>query len=182
MKYIETYKIDIGKNFYNDIKVKQNDNSRCLKFHLYENGVPFSLQNRTAQLITKSKFNEFPISKDFEITGDNEILMCLDKEITINAGILDAEIVIYENSDIISSFVFKICIEKCVRDLNLKPNGNAKIKKLTFKNDSTTIIAQDSNGKEIEYKINKRNSNNKGSIENITTGKKIELEWEDEDV
>ena len=57
-----------------------------------------------------------------------------------------------------------------------------KIKKLTFKNDSTTVIAQDNNGKEIEYKINKRNSNNKGSIENITTGKKIELEWEDEDV
>ena len=182
MRYIQKYNIDIGKKSYNNINVKQDDNARYLKFYLYENGVPFSLKNRTAQLITKSKFNEFPISKDFDVTGENEISICLDKEITINAGILDAEIVIYENNDILSSFVFRICVEKCVRDLNLKPNGNAKIKKLFFKNDSTTVIAQDNDGKEIEYKINKRNSNNKGSIENITIGKKIELEWEDEDV
>lgn len=182
MKCIQKYSIDISKKFFDDINVKQDDNARYLKFYLYESGVPFSLQNRTVQLIVKSKHNEFPISKDFEITGDNEILICLDKEITVNAGILDAEIVIYENNDIVSSFIFRICVEKCVRNLSLKPNGNAKIKKLTFKNDSTTVIAQDNNGKEIEYKINKRNSNNKGSIENITTGKKIELEWEDEDV
>ena len=57
----------------------------------------------------------------------------------------------------------------------------SKLKKVTFKADGVTI-AEDLNGKEAEYKINRDNNDNISSIVNIKTGRKIELEWEDEDV
>lgn len=57
----------------------------------------------------------------------------------------------------------------------------SKLKKVTFKADGVTI-AEDLNGKETEYKINRDDNDNISSIVNTKTGRKIELEWEDEDV
>lgn len=66
-----------------------------------------------------------------------------------------------------------------IEDL-LKDGYGTKIDKVTFKSNGINIVTEDYYGNQTKYQFNR--NENQGSIVNLTTGKRIDLEWEDEDV
>ena len=66
-----------------------------------------------------------------------------------------------------------------IEDL-FKDGYGTKIDKVTFKSNGINIITEDYYGNQNKYQFNR--NENQGSIVNLTTGKRIDLEWEDEDV
>ena len=50
MKYQKQINLEINKELYNPISVKQGDNARYLLFKVLDNAVPFSLVNRTVRV------------------------------------------------------------------------------------------------------------------------------------
>lgn len=66
-----------------------------------------------------------------------------------------------------------------IEDL-LKDGYGTKIDKVTFKSNGINIITEDYYGNQNKYQFNR--NENQGSIVNLTTGKRIDLEWEEEDV
>lgn len=65
-----------------------------------------------------------------------------------------------------------------VEDL-LKDGYGTKIDKVVFKSNGINIITEDYYGNQNKYQFNR--NDNHGSIINLTTGKKIDLEWEGEE-
>lgn len=66
-----------------------------------------------------------------------------------------------------------------IEDL-LKDGYGTKIDKVTFKSNGINIVTEDYYGNQTKYQFNR--NENQGSIVNLTTGKRIDLEWEEEDV
>ena len=50
MKFPRKINLEINEDFHDLIKVKQNDTARYLLFNLLDNGVPFSLENKTVRV------------------------------------------------------------------------------------------------------------------------------------
>ena len=50
MKFLRKINLEINKDLYNPIQVKQSDNARYLLFNLLDNRVPFSLENKTVRV------------------------------------------------------------------------------------------------------------------------------------
>lgn len=117
MKYIETYKIDIGKNFYNDIKVKQNDTARYIRFEIFQNSIPFDLKGKNVRIYgikpdKKILWNGCTLEDE----KNGKILVPITSQMTAIPGNLKAELTIIEGDDILSSIPFEIKVIPCVRD------------------------------------------------------------------
>lgn len=117
MKFLRKINLEINKDLYNPIQVKQGDNSRYLLFNLLDNGVPFSLENKTVRVYglkpdgTKV-FNNLTIIN--AARGLAELL--LTTQMLVKPGCLKLELVIYEATDILSTTKFDIDIISCIRD------------------------------------------------------------------
>lgn len=117
MKYIETYKIDIGKNFYNYIKVKQNDTARYIRFEIFQNSIPFDLKGKNVRIYgikpdKKILWNGCTLEDE----TNGKILVPITSQMTAVPGILKAELTIIEGDDILSSIPFEIKVIPCVRN------------------------------------------------------------------
>ena len=117
MKYMKKVNIDFSKELYTKIKAKQNDNSRYLLFRILDNGVPFSLENKTVRVYglkpdgTKV-FNNLTIINAARGLAELQ----LTTQMLVKPGCLKLELVIYEATDILSTTKFDIDIISCIRD------------------------------------------------------------------
>lgn len=117
MKFLRKINLEINKDLYNPIQVKQNDTARYLLFNLLDNGVPFSLENKTVRVYgvkpdgTKI-FNNLTI-----VDAENGLAeLQLTSQMLVKPGCLKLELVIYEATDILSTTKFDIDIISCIRD------------------------------------------------------------------
>ena len=117
MKFLRKINLEINKDLYNPIQVKQNDTARYLLFNLLDNGVPFSLENKTVRVYgvkpdgTKV-FNNLTIINAAKGLAELQ----LTTQMLVKPGCLKLELVIYEATDILSTTKFDIDIISCIRD------------------------------------------------------------------
>lgn len=117
MKFPKKVDIDVNEDFYDRIKVKQNDTARYLLFNLLDNGVPFDLENKTVRVYglkpdgTKV-FNNLTIINAARGLAELQ----LTTQMLVKPGCLKLELVIYEATDILSTTKFDIDIISCLRD------------------------------------------------------------------
>ena len=117
MKFLNRINLKINEDFYDRIKVKQNDTARYLLFNLLDNGVPFSLENKTVRVYgvkpdgTKV-FNNLTIINAAKGLAELQ----LTTQMLVKPGCLKLELVIYEATDILSTTKFDIDIISCIRD------------------------------------------------------------------
>lgn len=117
MKFPKKVDIDVNEDFYDRIKVKQNDTARYLLFNLLDNRVPFSLENKTVRVYgvkpdgTKV-FNNLTIINAARGLAELQ----LTTQMLVKPGCLKLELVIYEATDILSTTKFDIDIISCLRD------------------------------------------------------------------
>lgn len=117
MKFLRKINLEINKDLYNPIQVKQNDTARYLLFNLLDNGVPFSLENKTVRVYglkpdgTKV-FNNLTIINAARGLAELQ----LTTQMLAKSGTLKLELVIYEATDILSTTKFDIDIISCIRD------------------------------------------------------------------
>lgn len=116
MKYHREVKADLSKSLHNNIQVKQSDNARYLLFRILDNGVPFSLENKTVRCFGK-KPDSKEIYNDMSITNatKGECELRLTSGALSTPGILQLEIEIKENEDTISTFILDVDIKKSLR-------------------------------------------------------------------
>lgn len=179
MQLINEFNVDLNKPFLEEVWAKQGDNVRYLKFNVFKNGEPFPVSGKV-KLYAKPVGDKFTIYREFTKIGTNVIQVALAGELVASARDLEVEIAFYNETggEVLSTFNFILEVKKSVREQNIKPVGDAVVQKIIFKKDNVTVVALDSNGGKTTYELNKRNSEGKGSIINLDTGRKVELEWE----
>lgn len=117
MKFLRKINLEINKDLYDPIKVKQNDTARYLLFNLLDDRVPFSLENKTVRVYglkpdgTKV-FNNLTIINAARGLAELQ----LTTQMLVKPGCLKLELVIYEATDILSTTKFDIDIISCLRD------------------------------------------------------------------
>ena len=117
MKFLRKINLEINKDLYNPIQVKQNDTARYLLFNLLDNGVPFSLENKTVRVYglkpdgTKV-FNNLTIINAARGLAELQ----LTTQMLVKPGCLKLELVIYEATDILSTTKFDIDVLASLRD------------------------------------------------------------------
>ena len=117
MKFPRKINLEINEDFHDLIKVKQNDTARYLLFNLLDNGVPFSLENKTVRVYgvkpdgTKV-FNNLTIINAAKGLAE----LKLTTQMLVKPGYLKLELVIYEATDVLSTTKFDINIISCLRD------------------------------------------------------------------
>lgn len=117
MKFLRKINLEINKDLYDPIKVKQNDTARYLLFNLLDDRVPFSLENKTVRVYglkpdgTKV-FNNLTIIN----AARGLVELQLTTQMLVKPGCLKLELVIYEATDILSTTKFDIDIISCIRD------------------------------------------------------------------
>ena len=117
MKFLRKINLEINKDLYNPIQVKQNDTARYLLFNLLDNGVPFSLENKTVRVYglkpdgTKV-FNNLTIINAARGLAELQ----LTTQMLVKPGCLKLELVIYEATDILSTTKFDIDVIASLRD------------------------------------------------------------------
>ena len=117
MKFLRKIDLEINKDIYDPIKVKQNDTARYLLFNLLDNRVPFSLENKTVR-VYGVKPDGTKVFNNLTIVDANRGLaeLQLTTQMLIRPGCLKLELVIYEATDILSTTKFDIDIISCIRD------------------------------------------------------------------
>ena len=117
MKFLRKINLEINKDLYDPIKVKQNDTARYLLFNLLDDRVPFSLENKTVRVYglkpdgTKV-FNNLTIIN----AARGLVELQLTTQMLVKPGCLKLELVIYEATDILSTTKFDIDVIASLRD------------------------------------------------------------------
>lgn len=116
MKFPKKVDIDVNKDLYNPIQVKQSDNARYLLFRILDNGVPFDLTEKTVRFFGKKPDGK-EIYNDMSVTNatKGECELRLTSGALSTPGILQLEIEIKENEDTISTFILDVDIKKSLR-------------------------------------------------------------------
>lgn len=116
MKFPKKVDIDVSKDLYNPIQVKQSDNARYLLFRILDNGVSFDLTGKTVRFFGKKPDGK-EIYNDMTITSatKGECELRLTSGALSTPGILQLEIEIKENEDTISTFILDVNIKKSLR-------------------------------------------------------------------
>ena len=117
MKYInKRLYIDLSKEEYHSIKVKQGDNARYLLFRILDNGVPFDLSNKTVRFFGKKPdgkeiYNNMVVKS----ATKGECELRLTSGALSLAGMLELEIEIREGEDILSTFLVNVEVKRSLR-------------------------------------------------------------------
>ena len=116
MKFSKKVDIDVSKDLYNPMQVKQSDNARYLLFRILDNGVPFDLTGKTVRFFGKKPDGK-EIYNDMTITSatKGECELRLTSGALSTPGILQLEIEIKENENTISTFILDVDIKKSLR-------------------------------------------------------------------
>lgn len=116
MKFLRKINLEINKDLYNPIQVKQNDTARYLLFRILDSGVPFDLSNKTVRVFGKKPDGK-EIYNDMSITNatKGECELRLTSGALSTPGILQLEIEIKENEDVLTTFLFDVDIKKSLR-------------------------------------------------------------------
>ena len=116
MKFPKKVDIDVNKDLYNPIQVKQSDNARYLLFRILDNGVPFDLTGKTVRFFGKKPDGK-EIYNDMTITSatKGECELRLTSGALSTPGILQLEIEIKENEDVLTTFLLDVDIKKSLR-------------------------------------------------------------------
>jgi len=125
MKFPKKVDIDVSKDLYNPIQVKQSDNARYLLFRILDNGVPFSLENKTVRFFGKKPDGK-EIYNDMTITSatKGECELRLTSGALSTPGILQLEIEIKENEDVLTTFLLDVDIKKSLRSSSSIQSSN----------------------------------------------------------
>ncbi|MDU5208179.1 MAG: BppU family phage baseplate upper protein [Clostridium sp.] len=117
MKFLRTINLDINEDFHDLIKVKQNDTARYLLFNLLDNGVPFSLENKTVRVYGLKPDGTKVLNNLIIINATRGLAeLQLTTQMLVKPGCLKLELVIYEATDVLSTTKFDINIISCLRD------------------------------------------------------------------
>lgn len=117
MKFLRKINLEINKDLYNPIQVKQNDTARYLLFNLLDNGVPFSLENKTVR-VYGVKPDGTKVFNNLTIVNAQGGLaeLQLTSQMLAKSGWLKLELVIYEATDILSTIKFDIDVIASLRE------------------------------------------------------------------
>ena len=161
MKYLREVKADLSKSLHNNIQVKQSDNARYLLFRILDNGVPFSLENKTVRCFGK-KTDGKEIYNDMSITNaiKGECELRLTSGALSAPGILQLEIEIKENEDILSTFLLDVDVKRSLRSNSSIESSNefTALENGITKLDEWEKYFKEESGK-IEEKYTKRLNN-----------------------
>lgn len=125
MKFPKKVDIDVSKDLYNPIQVKQSDNARYLLFRILDNGVPFDLTGKTVRFFGKKPDGK-EIYNDMTITSatKGECELRLTSGALSTPGILQLEIEIKENDDVLTTFLLDVDIKKSLRSSSSIQSSN----------------------------------------------------------
>lgn len=118
MQLVKEVSLDINKKNYQEIKAKQNDIGRFIKFSLYADGISLDITGNTVKFYGNKPdgmivFNNITILD----SAKGIVLVELTNQALAKSGTLNAELVIYgADGTEISSVPFGISIEKSIRD------------------------------------------------------------------
>lgn len=104
----ETINVDVYKKTYTKQILKQYDTTRLI-VGLYERSKPYDLQNKTFKYIFRRI--DGSIVRDEGIVEDSRVVFDLDEICLQLSGQSEFEIQIYENEELISSFIIPIEVE-----------------------------------------------------------------------
>jgi len=125
VKFPKKVDIDVSKDLYNPIQVKQSDNARYLLFRILDNGVPFDLTGKTVRFFGKKPDGK-EIYNDMTITSaiKGECELRLTSGALSTPGILQLEIEIKENEDVLTTFLLDVDIKKSLRSSSSIQSSN----------------------------------------------------------
>lgn len=125
MKFPKKVDIDVNKDLYNPIQVKQSDNARYLLFRILDNGVSFDLTGKTVRFFGKKPDGK-EIYNDMTITSatKGECELRLTSGALSTPGILQLEIEIKENEDVLTTFLLDVDIKKSLRSSSSIQSSN----------------------------------------------------------
>lgn len=125
MKFHKKVDIDVNKDLYNPIQVKQSDNARYLLFRILDNGVSFDLTGKTVRFFGKKPDGK-EIYNDMTITSatKGECELRLTSGALSTPGILQLEIEIKENEDVLTTFLLDVDIKKSLRSSSSIQSSN----------------------------------------------------------
>ncbi|EOU1603670.1 BppU family phage baseplate upper protein [Clostridium perfringens] len=104
---------------------KQRDSARWLLFQILDNGVKFNLENKTVRIYAK-KPDDKEVFNVATIVDANEgmVELQLTSQMLSVPGIINAELVIYEGEQILSTMNFKMTVEESFRNENSIESSN----------------------------------------------------------
>ena len=117
MKYINKRQyLDLAFEELIKIKVKQKDTARYILFRLLDNGRIFDLTGKSVTFFAKKPdskevFNQATITS----ASNGECEIQLTSQVLAVQGIVECELVIYEEEDILSTFIFELDVKKSLR-------------------------------------------------------------------
>ncbi|HFD2046051.1 TPA: BppU family phage baseplate upper protein [Clostridium perfringens] len=125
MKSLNKLTLDISRQSYSNIVVKQRDNTRYLLVQILDNGIKFNLENKTVRICARKPDGK-EVFNDATIVDANEgmIEVLLTSQMLAVPGIIDAELTIYEGLEILSTMNFKITVEESFRNENSIESSN----------------------------------------------------------
>nr|DAY51835.1 MAG TPA: Baseplate component [Caudoviricetes sp.] len=115
MKLPRRIKLDIDQEYYNLIPAQQGDTARVLNFQILNNGIPFSLENKTVRARIKKPDGNVCYN-DMEIinASEGECDLKLTNQILIKPGMCKVQLEIMENGEILSTIIFAIFIRESI--------------------------------------------------------------------
>ncbi|WP_263453078.1 phage baseplate upper protein [Clostridium perfringens] len=125
MKSLNKLTLDISRQSYSNIVVKQRDNTRYLLVQILDNCIKFNLENKTVRICARKPDGK-EVFNDATIVDANEgmIEVLLTSQMLAVPGIIDAELTIYEGQQILSTMNFKITVEESFRNENSIESSN----------------------------------------------------------
>ncbi|MGU8781889.1 BppU family phage baseplate upper protein [Clostridium perfringens] len=125
IKSLNKLTLDISRQSYSNIVVKQRDNTRYLLVQILDNCIKFNLENKTVRICARKPDGK-EVFNDATIVDVNEgmIEVLLTSQMLAVPGIIDAELTIYEGQQILSTMNFKITVEESFRNENSIESSN----------------------------------------------------------
>ena len=109
MLKIDEIDFDIDIDFFNKVKAKTGDNSRCILFTLFSNGLIFNLSDKTVRCYAKKIDNTICFVDLTTIDAENgKALLQLSNQMLAIKGKQKMELVILDGTDILSSTLFTL--------------------------------------------------------------------------
>ena len=151
--YTQSINLNMDTGKYNMINVKQNDSGRQIIVSLFKDNKPFVNSFQNTKIFFKRSDNKVYFNT-VEVK-DNQVTFELTTEILQIIGELEVEIAFYENTNIITSIIFKMGILRSIRD--------DTVVEIINKNDAIADILV-----KLDNKVNKEYVDN--LVTNIQTG------------
>lgn len=166
MKLHRRIKLDIDQEYYNLIPAQQGDTARVLNFQILNNGIPFSLENKTVRArIKKPDGNVCYNDMENINASEGECDLKLTNQILIKPGMCKVQLEIMENGEILSTIIFAIFIRESIdiKDAAESTNEFTALENGIIKLDEWDKYFKETSG-QIEQKYTTELNNVKSSL------------------